>query len=63
MKQLLTIISCFVVLSMSAQVPGYVPQEDLVAWYSLDGDAIDQGLQGLNGEIFGGDAWYKSIWR
>ena len=53
MKQLLTIISCFVVLSMSAQVPGYVPQEDLVAWYSLDGDAIDQGLQGLNGEIFG----------
>jgi len=53
MKQLLTIISCFVVRSMSAQVPGYVPQEDLVAWYSLDGDAIDQGLQGLNGEIFG----------
>ena len=35
MKHLLTIISCFVALSMSAQVPGYVPQDGLVAWYDF----------------------------
>ena len=47
MKHLLTIISCFVVLSMSAQVPDYVPQDDLVAWYDFADGACDaSGLAG-----------------
>ena len=39
MKYLLTIISCIGALSMSAQVPGYVPMDGLISWHNLDGDA------------------------
>lgn len=46
MKHLLTIISCFAVLSMSAQVPGYVNEQGLMAWYSMNGSSEDDSGNG-----------------
>ena len=43
MKKLLTILFAVALgLSLSAQVPDYVPTEGLVAWYPLDGDLTNE---------------------
>ena len=59
MKQLLTIISCFVVLSMGAQVPGYVNEQGLMAWYSMNGSSEDDSGNGnhliADGEVIWAD--------
>jgi len=53
MKHILTIISCFAVLSMSAQVPGYIPQDGLIAWYPFNGNANDESGNGNDGDNLG----------
>ena len=53
MKHLLTVIGCFALLSMSAQVPGYVPQDGLIAWYPFNGNAEDESGNGNDGDNLG----------
>ena len=36
-----------------AQIPGYVPQTGLDAWYSLDGTGIDESENGFHAQILG----------
>jgi len=40
-------------VTASAQVPSYVPTDDLVAFYPLNGDALDAGPHGLDGTLNG----------
>ena len=40
---------CALSFIASAQTPGYVPTDGLVAWYDLNGDATDSGPSQLNG--------------
>ena len=47
---LLLAVSC---LTAVGQVPDYVPTEGLVAWYALDGDAVDAASHDWHGEVFG----------
>lgn len=42
-----------VVLSTSAQLPSYVPTDNLISFYPLDGHALDAGLNGLDGILAG----------
>ena len=51
MKRLLILLFAASCLTATSQVPDYVPTDGLVAWYALDGDAVDFGpdqLDGLN---------------
>ena len=53
MKRLFTLLFAASCLTAFGQVPDYVPTEGLVAWYALDGDAVDAASHDLHGEVFG----------
>jgi len=54
MKKLLTILFAVALgLSLSAQVPDYVPTDGLVAWYPFNGNANDESGNGHHGEEYG----------
>ena len=40
-------------LTASAQLPEYIPSDGLIAFYPMDGDAMDAGPHGLDGTLFG----------
>ena len=54
MKSLLSFLS-YVALGLTcvAQVPSYVPNEGLVAWYDFDNDVADASENDHNGSVFG----------
>jgi len=56
MKNLLfTAIASFGLATATlAQVPSYVPTSGLVGWYPFNGNANDQSVNGLNGNLVGG---------
>ena len=38
-------------LTASAQLPEYIPSDGLIAFYPMDGDAMDAGPHGLDGTL------------
>ena len=54
MKSLFSFLSCVAMgLTCVAQVPSYVPNEGLVAWYDFDNDVADASENDHNGSVFG----------
>ncbi|MFN6115017.1 MAG: LamG-like jellyroll fold domain-containing protein [Flavobacteriales bacterium] len=53
MRHLLTLLSIFTVLTLSAQVPSYVPTNGLVGWWPFNGNANDESGNGNNGVVNG----------
>jgi len=53
-KSLFSLLAFFVLaLTSKAQVPSYVPNDGLVAWYDFDNDAADASENAHNGSVFG----------
>lgn len=53
MKKVITLALGFIVLSMQAQLPTYVPSNGLVAYYPFNGNANDMSGYGNNGSVNG----------
>lgn len=43
----------FISITLSAQIPAYLPKSGLVAWYPFNGNANDESGNSLNGKILG----------
>ena len=54
MKKLLLFGAIALSSAAFAQVPNYVPASNLLAWYSFNGNTIDESFNGNNGVINGG---------
>jgi hypothetical protein len=52
-KNLFAIITVMIVTQVKAQIPNYVPNDGLIGWWSLNGNATDQSSQANNGNING----------
>jgi hypothetical protein len=52
MKKLLFYFLLFVSFNLSAQVPTYVPTNNLVGWWPFEGDANDESVNGINGQLY-----------
>lgn len=53
MKKLLLLLTLLISINCLGQVPGYVPTDSLVAWYSFNGNANDETSNGNNGTVSG----------
>ena len=51
------LVSCFAVLSLSsaAQIPNYIPNDGLVAWWPFNGNANDESGNNNNGSVLGAE--------
>ena len=52
-RYLLLFIFLSVNASLVAQIPSYIPQDSLVAWYPFNGNANDESGNGNNGSVNG----------
>ena len=43
----------FISITLSAQIPAYLPKSGLVAWYPFNGNANDESGSALNGKVLG----------
>ena len=43
----------FISITLSAQIPAYLPKSGLIAWYPFNGNANDESGNSLNGKILG----------
>ena len=43
----------FISITLSAQIPAYLPKSGLVAWYPFNGNANDESGNSLNGKVLG----------
>ena len=41
----------FISITLSAQIPAYLPKSGLVAWYPFNGNANDESGNSLNGKV------------
>jgi uncharacterized protein (TIGR02145 family) len=53
MRYLITVVIAALSLNAFGQVPNYVPSDGLVAWYPLNGNGDDHGLNNLHGVVNG----------
>ena len=55
MKHLLTLAALVYATSCFGQVPDYVPTDGLVAWYPMNGNALDESGNGYHCDSFGAE--------